>query len=109
MSTIHSTGSGTATATAGAATLNNRFGVVTSEALTTAQNAKYTLTITNSAVKATDLAFASVANGTNSQGTPMGEKVTCGAGSLVVVVKNAHDAAQAFNGTIKVAFAVLGA
>lgn len=109
MSTIHSSGSGTATATAGAATLNNRFGVVTSEALTTAQNAFYTLTITNSAVKATDLALASVANGTNTQGTPMIEKVSVAADELVIRVVNKHATAEAFNGTIKVTFAVLGA
>lgn len=109
MSTIHSLGSGTATATAGAATLANRFGVITSEALTTAQNAIYTLTITNTAVKATDLAFASVANGTNTQGTPMIEKVTPAAGSLVIRVVNKHATAEALNGTIKISFAVFGA
>lgn len=108
MSTIHTLGSGTATATAGAATLNNRFGIITTEALTTAQNAIYTLTITNSAVSASDLAFASVANGTNTQGTPMIVRVTPAAGSLVITVKNAHDAAQALNGTLKIAYAVFG-
>ena len=109
MSTIFAMGAGTATATAGAATLNNRFGKITTESLTTAQNAIYTLTITNSAIAADDLAFASVANGTNTQGTPQIVRVTPAAGSLVITVKNAHDTAQALNGTLVVTFAPFGA
>lgn len=97
----------TATATTGAATLNAKSGKVTSEALTTAQNAIYTLTITNSEVKAADIAFASVANGTNTQGTPMIVRVTPGAGSLVVQVANKHATAEALNGTIVVSFFVV--
>ena len=109
MSTIHSLGSGTATATTGAATLANRFGVITTEALTSVQNALYTLTVTNTAVKATDIAMASVANGTNTQGTPMIVRVTPGAGTLVIVVANKHASAEALNGTLKIAYAVFGA
>lgn len=109
MSTIFSLGSGTATASSGAATLNNRFGVITSEALTTAQNAIYTLTITNSAIKAGDLVFASVQNGTNTQGTPMIGTVTPANGSVVIQVINKHASAEALNGTLKIAFAALGA
>lgn len=109
MSTIFSLGSGTATATAGAATLNNRFGKVTSESLTTAQNGVYTLTITNSAIRATDLVMASVANGTNTQGSPVVTRVQPANGSLVILVANLHASAQALNGTIVVSFAALGA
>ena len=109
MSTIFSLNSGTATAVAGAATLANRFGKITTEALTTAQNANYTLTITNTSVVASDLVMASVANGTNTQGTPIIVRVTPAAGSLVIIVRNAHDSAQAFNGTLVVSFAALGA
>lgn len=97
---------GTATATGGAATLAATTGKVTSEALTTAQNAIYTLTITNSAVAAADVVVASVANGTNSAGTPMIGKVTPGAGTLVIEVINKHASAVAFNGTVVVSFAV---
>lgn len=96
----------TATASSGAATLNATAGKVTSESLTTAQNAIYTLTITNSAVAAADIPQASVANGTNTQGTPMIGKVTAGAGTLVVEVINKHATSQAFNGTIVVSFTV---
>lgn len=100
---------GTATAVAGAATLNAESGVVTSESLTTAQNAIYTLTITNSKIKATDMVFASVTDGTNTQGTPMIGLVTPSDGELVIEVINKHATAEALNGTIKVAFAAFKA
>lgn len=105
MSTINRVNGGTATASAGAATLNNRFGVITSEALTTAQDASYTLTVTNSQIAATDMVFVSVANGTNSQGTTVVTKVTPAAGSLVIIVTNKHASAVALNGTLKIAYA----
>ena len=89
-----------ATATAGAATATGLAGKVTSEALTTAQDATYTLTVTNTAVAAADLVFVNVANGTNTQGTPVVCTVTPAAGSFVVVLKNKHASAQALNGTL---------
>ena len=95
---------GTATATAGAATLAAKVGKVTTEALTTAQNVIYTLTITNTAIAAADVVTASVANGTNTQGTPMIGTVTPGAGTLVITVINKHATAQALNGTLVVSF-----
>jgi hypothetical protein len=109
MSTIFSLNSGTATATAGAATLANRFGKVTSETLTTAQNGVYTLTITNTSVRASDIVLASVANGTNTQGSPVVTRVQPADGSLVILVANLHASAQALNGTIVVSFAAMGA
>lgn len=98
---------GTVTAAAGAATLNTAAGKVTSEALTTAQNALYTLTLTNSRIAAADIVLATLANGTNTQGTPVIVRVTPAAGSVVIVVKNMHDAAQALNGTIVISFLTL--
>jgi hypothetical protein len=109
MATIFSTNSGTATATAGAATITNRFGKVTTEALTTAQNGVYTLTITNTTIRATDIVLASVANGTNTQGSPVVTRVSPGNGTLVILVANLHASAQALNGTLVVSFAALGA
>lgn len=53
--------------------------------------------------------MASVANGTNTQGTPIIVRVTPAAGSLEIIVRNAHDSVQAFNGTLVVTFAALGA
>lgn len=103
-----STIKGTATAVAGAATLNATVGVITSEALTTAQDASYTLTLTNTLIDANSVVVASVANGTNTQGTPVITKVTPAADSVVIVVTNKHASAVAFNGTIKIAFAVVG-
>lgn len=97
------TGTKTATATAGAATLNKASGKVTTEALTTAAGTTYTLTVTNSTVTAADLVFASVANGTNSAGVPSISRVTPGAGSVAITVRNS-DAAATFNGTLVVSF-----
>jgi hypothetical protein len=97
---------GTATATAGAATLSKQSGTVTSEALTTAAGAAYTLTLTNTLVATTSRVFASVDNGTNSQGDPAVGLITPGSGSIVIKVANRH-ATQAFNGTIKINFFVL--
>lgn len=96
---------GTATATAGAATLNSRQGKITSEALTTAQDASYTLTLTNSTIAAADNVFVSIANGTNSAGMPVVSRVTPEAGSVVIVITNTI--AAALNGTLVVSFQVL--
>jgi hypothetical protein len=103
------TGIGTATATAGAATLAALNGKITTEALTTAQNVNYTLTITNSRIAAADIVLASVANGTNTQGTPIIVRVTPAAGSVVIIVRNAHESAQALNGTLVVSFSTVKA
>lgn len=97
----------TGAATAGAATANGRAGKITSEALTTAQNGIWTLTLTNSAIAAADAVFASVANGTNTQGTPTIGRVQPAAGSVVIQVINQHATAEAFNGTVVVSFWVL--
>ena len=107
VSALHlDTGTKTATASSGAATLNKMAGVVTSEALTTAAGAEYTLTLTDSDIAAADQVFASVSNGTSTAGTPAIATVTPSAGQAVIVVQNIH-ATAAFNGTIKIAFAVL--
>ncbi len=98
----------TATAASGAATLNATAGVITTESLTTAQNAIYTLTLTNSLIKATDTVLVSVGNGTNTQGTPMLGLVTVTDGSVVIKVINKHASAEALNGTLKIAFVAIG-
>lgn len=99
------TGTKTATATAGAATLNKDSGKITSESLTTAAGSAYTLTITNSAVAAADMVFASVALGTATTGMPVVTRVTPGATSIVIIVQNIH-ASAALNGTIVISFLV---
>ncbi len=94
---------GTATATAGAATLNTQRGTITSESLTTAAGASYTLTLTNSKITASSLPLISFADGTNTQGTLVQGKVTASSGSMTIVIHNIH-ASQALNGTIKINF-----
>ena len=103
MSTINRVNGITGTAVAGAVTMTGRFGKVTTEALTTAAAALYTLTITNTAIAATDMVMASCANGTNSQGGPNVLSVTPAAGSLVIVIQNIH-ASLALNGTLKISY-----
>jgi hypothetical protein len=104
-----SAGLGAATAAAGAATLNARQGKITTEALTTAQNADYTLTLTNSQIAAGDIVLVSVANGTNTQGTPIFSRATPAAGSVVIVIANRHGTSQALNGTLVISFMVVKA
>lgn len=88
------------------ATLNKSAGVITTEALTTAAAASYTLTVADSSIAATDQVFASVAYGTSTTGTPAVTRVTPGAGTLAIVIQNVH-ASVALNGTLKISFGVL--
>lgn len=98
-------GVGVVTAVAGAATTNKGNAVVTSEALTTAAAAIYTLTVTDALIAATSIVMASVQFGTSTTGDPIVTQVTPAAGSVVIKVKNDH-ATAALNGTIKVSFIV---
>jgi len=107
MSTHFRLGSGTATATSGAATLANRFGAITSETLSTAAGGTYTLTITNTQVAAGDLCMASVAYGTSTTGTPNVARVQVSAGQIVIIIQNIH-ASAALNGTIVVNYVCFG-
>jgi len=94
---------GTATATTGAATLAKCAGKITSEALTTAAGATYTLTLTNTEIAAADIVLASVAYGTSTTGMPVITRVTPAAGSVVILIQNVH-ASAALNGTIVISF-----
>ena len=96
----------TATSAAGAVTLNGQAGIITTEDLTTAAAAEYTLTVTNSSIKAGSLVLASTGLGTSTQGTPAIGGCTVAAGSVVITVTNVH-ASEAFNGNIKISFVVL--
>lgn len=101
-------GTKTATASAGAATLNKNSGVITTESLTTAATAEYTLTLTNDQIAATDIVLANIVGGTNSAGAPVIRQAVPAAGSVVITVRNVHGT-NALNGTLKIAFAVLKA
>lgn len=98
----------TATAASGAATLNSDVGIVTSEAITTAAGAVYTLTLTNSEIAAGDMVFASVSFGAGTGGMPNVAAVTPAAGSVVIKVQNIH-ASAAFNAAIVISFKVIKA
>ena len=101
-------GTKTATATAGAATLNKGSGIITSEVLTTAAGATYTLTITNSTIVASDQVFASVQMGTATTGMPVITTTSVSANTITTVVQNIH-ASAALNGTIQISFVSFGA
>jgi hypothetical protein len=95
----------TATASGGAATLSNNCGTITSESVTTAAAAAYTLTLTNTTVLANSVVTVSVDNGTNSAGIPVVSTITPTAGQVVIKVYNLA-ASAAFNGTLKIRFLV---
>lgn len=94
-------------AAAAAITMNATAGKITSEALTTAQNAFYALTLTNSKIDANSIVLVTVADGTNTQGTPMVGQVKPGAGTCLIEVINKHASAEAFNGTVVISFLVI--
>jgi hypothetical protein len=100
---------GTAIAVSGAAALNQDAGTVTSESLTTAAGATYTLTVGCDSVTSNSVVQVSLSNGTNSAGDPTIGTITPtqtpGGGAFVVVVTNRH-ATNALNGTLKIAFVV---
>jgi hypothetical protein len=96
----------TASATAGAATLASQCGVITSESLSTAAGATYTLALTNTRVTTGTVAAVNLYNGTNTGGTLSIVSIAPTANTLTVIVKNTH-ATTAFNGTIKFSFCVL--
>jgi hypothetical protein len=100
----------TATAAAAAVTVTSKCVVITTEALTTAQNAFYTLVVT-----ATGLVTASVpilccvGNGTNTAGTPMVCSATrTDANTVTISVQNKHASAVALNGTLVISLWILG-
>ena len=98
-------GASTGTASSGAVTLSRQCGLITSESLSTAVAATYTLTITNTLVTATTPVQASAFLGSSTAGHVQVVSVTPAAGSVVIVVKNTGTAA--ISGTIFVPFFVV--
>jgi hypothetical protein len=96
---------GKATSTAGAATINAQSGVITTEALSTAAGATYTMTLTNKAINADSVVVVTVGKGTATAGEPVTQFITPAAGSAVILIRNVS-AAAALNGTIKIFFTV---
>lgn len=96
----------TATASAGAVTLNTPSGSITTESLSTAAGSTYTLTLTNSCIGASDLVFFEAGLGTSTTGTPCLCYDTTSAGQAVLVIKNVH-ASAALNGTLVIDFFIV--
>lgn len=96
-------GAKSATAVSGAATLNKENGLITSESLSTAAGAEYTLTITSRFAQANDFVFANVTLGSATTGAPIVRAITVTAGTIVIIVRNIH-ASAALNGTIKIGY-----
>lgn len=93
----------TASATAGAATLNTVYGTITSESISTAAGATYTLTLTNSTVNtSSNVQAAAYLKGSTTGGPLQVTSITPGSGSVVIKVLNAGTAA--LNGTIAIPF-----
>lgn len=100
--TVASTGNGTA----GTATLNNKCGVITTEALTVSPTAsEYTVTLTNSVIAAGDIILFSIANGTNTTGLASATRTTPGTGSATIVFR--HLSSANFNGTMLINYFVI--
>jgi hypothetical protein len=97
---------GVATAAAGAATIANSVGQVTSEALTTAAGTDYILTLTNPLIIANSIVLASPKPGTNTTVGLNVHEVIPSAGQVIIYVRNGH-ATAALNGTIVISYAVL--
>jgi hypothetical protein len=100
------TSPGAASATAGSAKLDSTRGTVTSEELSTAAGADYTLTLSNRYISSSSVVLASVANGSNRTEGIAVHRVQPGAGAAVIHVRNTNASAP-LNGSVKISFAVL--
>lgn len=94
---------GTGTEVANAVTIDAQAGVITSAALTTAQYATETITLTNNKILTSSVVIASVMGGTNT--TPgVTVSATAGSGTSTIVITNLNS--SALNGTVIIGFAV---
>ncbi len=97
---------GTATSTAGAATVNHQAGVITTEALTTAAAAAYAFTLTDSRILTTSVVVLTLMGGTN---TTRGLELRAipAAGSAAISIFNNNVAGTALNGTLIFGFEII--
>jgi hypothetical protein len=97
---------GTATSTAGAATVNHQAGVITTEALTTAAASAYAFTLTNSRITSASIVLLQLMGGTN---TTRGLELRAipGSGSATLSFFNNNVAGSALNGTLIFGFTVI--
>lgn len=96
---------GTAVASAGSATLNRRYGAVTTDSLTLASNALYSLTITNSKMTVNSAVAVNLYNGSNTITGLSIESVLPHNGSVKITIRNANPS-NALNGTVMVNFKI---
>jgi hypothetical protein len=95
----------TAKATAGNAVAHGDAVLITTEALTTAPGAGYSLTVGNEMIAPNSIVIPVISNGTNTQGDPSLATVTVSLGKAVINIINRH-ASAAFNGTLQIAILV---
>ena len=100
-----STASASGNGTAATATLANKCGVITTEALTAPTNSEYTLTLTDTVVAAGDIPLVTVGNGSNTTGLAVLARATVSANTLVIVVRQANT--TNFNGTLSIRYLVI--
>ncbi len=97
-----------ADATGASVSVDTTIGRAKTADLTTAAGATYTFTITNTRSTAKSVITASIANVTNTAGRPVLLTVDPSvAGSIIFTIWNAH-AADAFNGKLRVFYAIHG-
>jgi hypothetical protein len=97
---------GTATSTAGAATVNHQAGVITTEALTTAAASAYAFTLTDSRITTASIVQLQLMGGTN---TTRGLELRAipGSGTAAISIYNNNVAGTALNGTLIFGFVVI--
>lgn len=97
---------GTATSTAGAATVNHQAGVITTEALTTAAASAYAFTLTDSRITSASIVLLQLMGGTN---TTRGLELRAipGSGTATLSIYNNNVAGTALNGTLIFGFVVI--
>jgi hypothetical protein len=89
------------TSASAAITLNCNAFKITTESLTTAAAAEYTLTMTNNKIGVNSIVIFSVGRGSTTQGTMIAGGATISDGSAVLVMTNTH-ATEALNGTLSI-------
>lgn len=95
----------TAKATAGNAVAHGEALLITTEALSQAAGAAYTLTVGNSQIKPDSIVFPVIYNGSNTQGDPSLATLAISLGKVVISIINRH-ASQALNGTLQIGLLV---
>lgn len=96
---------GAAVSTAAAATVNHTGGTITTESLTTAAGTDYTFTLTNANICPDSVPMFTIGSGTNTTMPFYVHSVAITPGQAVLKIRNGH-ASAAFNGTMKIWFAI---